>query len=478
MSRADACVILPRVIHPIPPVGRLLFRGAIFTFGLFFLLQNPLSAGEKLSWAPGEKGSQGFWHEWPDKIYDGPLHFTAKEIESTPGGFTFRTYNVYAECAYKATRVSGNPNTNKPGNLDATNRMLSAKAFPMDKLPKLTVKDQQFHLDATVSGVSADGGAFTAVFVFAGEDVTCKVERTEFKITKNPEPDLRDMRYGPHFRQTIDFYKAASDTPTPMVVSIHGGGWGALDKSALQVDVKSLLAQGISVAAINYRYCGTDKLSPPVAAPLLDAARAIQFLRSKAKELNIDKERIAATGGSAGGCSSLWLAFHSDLADPSSPDPVARESTRLRCVGGTAAQTSLDPNQMAEWLPGVTYGPHAFGVEPGGKSKEAVFQEFLARREEWISKGYIREFSPWALVAKDSPPAYLEYPGSPLDPKPDETGWQTHSPRFGFQLKKHMDELGVECHFTCEGIKDPDFPNMVAFFVTKLKEPSSAGPAK
>jgi len=66
--------------------------------------------------------------------------------------------------------------------------------------------------------------------------------------------------------------------------------------------------------------------------PLGDAARALQFVRSKAAEWNIDKTRIGATGGSAGACSSLWLAFHDDLADPKSSDPVARESTRLLCA--------------------------------------------------------------------------------------------------------------------------------------------------
>ena len=40
---------------------------------------------------------------------------------------------------------------------------------------------------------------------------------------------------------------------------------------------------------------------PPVKAPLEDAARALQFVRSKAAEWNIDKKRIGATGGSAGG---------------------------------------------------------------------------------------------------------------------------------------------------------------------------------
>ena len=63
------------------------------------------------------------------------------------------------------------------------------------------------------------------------------------------------------------------------------------------------LAKGISVVAINYRYVKNgveEKVEPPVKAPLEDAARALQTIRSKAKEWNLDKKRIGATGGSAG----------------------------------------------------------------------------------------------------------------------------------------------------------------------------------
>jgi acetyl esterase/lipase len=60
----------------------------------------------------------------------------------------------------------------------------------------------------------------------------------------------------------------------------------------------------------------------------MDCARAIQYARYHAKEFNIDPKRVAATGSSAGGMTSLWLAFHGDLADPKNADPVLRESTR------------------------------------------------------------------------------------------------------------------------------------------------------
>src|SRR5206468_1194082 len=112
-----------------------------------------------------------------------------------------------------------------------------------------------------------------------------------------------NVPYGKHPRQVLDFYPAKSDKPTPVVFYIHGGGWQGGDKKGF--NPKPFLDKGISVVAINYRYVKQaidDKVEPPVKAPLEDAARALQFVRSKAAEWNLDKKRIGATGGSAGGC--------------------------------------------------------------------------------------------------------------------------------------------------------------------------------
>src|SRR6056300_498018 len=202
--------------------------------------------------------------------------------------------------------------------------------------------------------------------------------------------------------------KAESDTPTPVAFVIHGGGWTGGSKERLHrfADPNALLQAGISVVAINYRLIKRDPdkdTTPPVKAPLHDAARALQFVRSKAKEWNIDKERIGAAGGSAGACSSLWLAFHDDLADPDSDDPVARESSRLWCAAVIGAQTSLDPRQMKAWTPNSRYGGHAFGLKN--------FAEFLQKREEILP--WIKEYSPYALVTKDDPAIYLSYSRPP-----------------------------------------------------------------
>jgi hypothetical protein len=144
----------------------------------------------------------------------------------------------------------------------------------------------------------------------------------------------------------------------------------------------------------------------------MDAARALQFVRSKANEWNIDKQRIGGIGGSAGGCSALWLAMHDEMAEPDSQDPVARESTRLHCAVGIAAQTSLDPKEMLEWMPNYVYGAHAFvgGAPPfDRKSGGQEFAAFAKKRENMSP--WIKEYSPAAHASKDDPPIALFYPG-------------------------------------------------------------------
>jgi acetyl esterase/lipase len=282
-------------------------------------------------------------------------------------------------------------------------------------------------------------------------------------VASVPKPTLSEVRYGTHERQVLDFWKAESATPTPVVFVIHGGGWqnGSKEIVHKSVDVAALLKAGISVAAINYRFIPmavAEGIKPPVKAPLHDAARALQLVRSKAAEWNIDKKRIGATGGSAGACSSLWLAFHDDLADPNSADPVARESTRLLCAAVIGAQTPLDPQQMVEWTPNSKYGGHAFGFKG--------FPEFLAGRETILP--WIAEYSPFALVSKDDPGVYLTFSAPPALGQNQKD--PTHTANFGVRLQEHCKAIGVPCELRFPGAPDLKHETPTDFLIAKLTE--------
>src|SRR5271165_6308325 len=126
-------------------------------------------------------------------------------------------------------------------------------------------------------------------------------------------PDLENVRYGPHERNVLDFWRAKSDHPTPLILNIHGGGFVQGDKTSIPIFMlRYALAHGISVATMNYRY----STQAPYPAPMEDGAHAVQFLRSKAREWNLDPDKFGATGGSAGAGILMWVGFSPDMADP------------------------------------------------------------------------------------------------------------------------------------------------------------------
>jgi acetyl esterase/lipase len=272
--------------------------------------------------------------------------------------------------------------------------------------------------------------------------------------------EFLNVPYGLHARQVLDFYRAKSDEPTPVVFYIHGGGWRNGDK---KTNPRRFLDKGISVAAINYRFVQhgvEEKVVPPVKAPLEDAARALQFVRSKAGEWNIDKKRIGATGGSAGGCSSLWLAFHDDMADPTSKDPIARESTRLYCAAVNGAQTSLDPRELREWMPNYSYGAHAFGLPN--------FQNLIDNRDQVLK--WIKEYSPIEHVTKDDPPIGLFYGGAKDVKVGDSPKDPTHSAILCIKLEEKLKAAGVEVVLVYPGRPNGKYKSSADYLIDRLMQ--------
>lgn len=287
-----------------------------------------------------------------------------------------------------------------------------------------------------------------------------------------PEPTVADYAYGQDSpRQKFDFWQAKSDKPTPLVLLIHGGGWRGGDKSGYGASaIQPFLNAGISVAAINYRFIEQamqQNVEPPVKACLYDAARALQTLRSKADDWNLDPQRVGATGSSAGACTSLWLALHDDLADPASDDPIARQSTRLTCAAVVGAQTSLDPRELRQWIPNAIYGGHAFGFAAPNRSRAEEFDLLIARREEVLP--WIKEYSPIELVTSDDPPIYLDYPRQKEPPQiGQEEPDPTHSAMYGVQLAKRLQQSQVEAILAYPGHGDAKYGSPTAFLIEKL----------
>jgi acetyl esterase len=275
-----------------------------------------------------------------------------------------------------------------------------------------------------------------------------------------PTPDVADGKYGEFARNTFDLWKPKSKKPAPLVVFIHGGGLSSGSKEKLSANqLNKMLEAGFAVMAINYRLTG-EAVFPQ---HFMDAARAIQYARYHAKEFNINPKLVAATGGSAGGMTALWIGFHDDLADPKSADPVLRESTRLKAMAVSSAQTTLVPEIVTKYIgvPATQYGSYTNGKMFGLKKEEMTSPRAVQ---------LYREISPLTYLTKDDPPVWAFYsiPDKPLTDKstPSEA---IHHPGFGKVLKEEMDKLKIECKLRHKDDGQNVNGDMIQFLAKYLK---------
>jgi acetyl esterase/lipase len=251
-------------------------------------------------------------------------------------------------------------------------------------------------------------------------------------------PTFEDVHYGPFERNLLDLYLAKAERPTPLLLWIHGGAWIVGDKKVIPAELLDACKEaGISVASMNHRYATQS----PYPAPFLDCARAIQFLRQHARQYNVNPKAVAAAGGSSGADMALWLAFHDDLADAKSDDPVLRQSTRLACAAARDAQTTLDLRLVNSLL------------QKDGFLNRPLLDLFGLRDDEIDTPRAFKLYEEGTALTHLTPgdaPVFLYYgfPNTPITPDTPRAE-RSHHPVFGAYLKERMDKGGVECvlHF-------------------------------
>lgn len=259
-----------------------------------------------------------------------------------------------------------------------------------------------------------------------------KVEQNQHK-SYSLQPTYADVRYGSHPNNVFDFWRAKTDQPAPLVVFIHGGGFRNGDKSVAQMDfVKACLAKGVSFMTINYRFLP----DAPIQDILRDCARSIQFVRYHAKEYGIDPKRIASFGSSAGAGTSVWLAFHDDLADPKNDDPVLRESSRIVAAGSLNGQATYD---LLEWEEKIG----KFKPEWTKPEEAPAFYHMKSRAEMDTAAGrkIMADCSMLKLASKDDAPVFLYCSNEGGEFK--DRGHMLHHPKHVLVMKQRCDEVGI-----------------------------------
>ena len=292
-----------------------------------------------------------------------------------------------------------------------------------------------------------------------------KLAKPGATTSKGTPPTFREVAYGPHERNVLDFWQANGPGPRPLVIFIHGGGFTSGDKSRLHGDknLENLLKSGCSCATINYRF----RDDAPIQDILHDAARAVQFLRSKAGEWNLDKTRFAAWGASAGAGTSLWLGSRDDLADAESSDPVLRESSRVQVAVLNAVQATYNTPRWLDFL-----GPG----DPSwwrSENEAAEFYHFktLDELKAPAAAPILKECDMLSWINQGDAPVFVSNPMP--DTEPASRGHYLHHPAHAREIEKHCRAAGVPCHWL-QANPAPAVSNPVAFVIETLKPAASA----
>jgi acetyl esterase/lipase len=273
-----------------------------------------------------------------------------------------------------------------------------------------------------------------------------------------PVPTKADIAFGAHPHQLLDVYlPPKGDGPFPVVIWF-GGLWKP-SKNVPPID--KFFPAHCAAVSVQTRVMDDaiqEKISPPISVCLLDARRAVQFVRLHAAEWNLDLQRIAVAGSSQGALPALYVGCAGEKANPNSSDPVERVSTKVTCVGAHRTVPTIDPKRMQEWNPGVEWGVPAWGCS---------FAESVKRRDELLP--LISQWSPDALLTKDSPPIFFEYNWGLT--KPDDVGemdYRVHSPRWAVGFQKLAQERGATCYVKFPGHPSEKYADIWDFLVKEL----------
>ena len=168
-------------------------------------------------------------------------------------------------------------------------------------------------------------------------------------------------------------YKSGQSLPA--IVFFFGGGWRNGSPAQFEKHCTYLASRGMVAITAEYRVWGRHKTK--AIACFQDAKSAMRYVRSNAKRLGIDPNRIAAGGGSAGGHLAGALGTIGGLDDPADDLSV-----------------SAAPNALCLFNPALILAsiPDAFPLPDGLEERFGVSPT---------------AFSPYHNIGSNQPPAII-----------------------------------------------------------------------
>lgn len=269
----------------------------------------------------------------------------------------------------------------------------------------------------------------------------------------------KDIAYDTKTRTQFDIWLPHSNTPTGLVLYVHGGGFSSGDKDFVYTvqsggawdfptDIRFLLQNNIAFATVRYSLLNSTAETEGIKKSMSDVRRALQYIRSRANDFNIDKNNIILAGNSAGAGTSLWIACNNDFSNSQSNDPVLRESSRVK--GVVARETQSSYNIEDRWVNdvftdyGITWS--TILANEAGNIQKIYGVSSLAQYESPSTDAYRADVDLLSLMTADDPEIWLNNtlrdvvnPYNPYSPD-----IPSHHAFHARALKKRADAVGIK----------------------------------
>lgn len=214
--------------------------------------------------------------------------------------------------------------------------------------------------------------------------------RPETPAAPTPEGDFErheQLRYSPQdWPEALyaDVYQPTGQGPFPAVLLVHGGGWARGEPADMAAIAEELASAGFVVMNAAYRFAPGYRFP----AQLHDLQQALRWLRAEAPRFDVDPERVAGFGYSAGAhlVALLGLAAADDALD----SPHGGADARLQAVVAGGTPTDLRKFEGGTLVP-----------------------QFLGGDQSRVPDAY-RLASPVVHVTSDAPPFFLYHGGSDM----------------------------------------------------------------
>jgi len=317
----------------------------------------------------------------------------------------------------------------------------------------------------------------------AGVDVTepgttDNLQDLELSLSESPvdlQGDLakfyKNISYGAGAENVFDIFLANSFIKTPLVIFIHGGGFTSGDKidiySAFGTKlIRTFIQNGISFASINYRLLQTND-QVGVLKSLSDSKRCLQFIKRYSEQLNINKNKIALMGSSAGAGTALWLTLNDNLANPDSLDPIERESTLVVGAAVTETQATYD---LVKWE--SIFKTYNFDITTISSTVKRFYG--ISSLNELTNPSivqYRQQVDLIDLIDIHDPEIWVQN-SKILETAPTTTSILYHHPYHAMAIKDKVDLVGMTGVFNIPvlGINDPSAESMVNFLIRKVNQ--------